>query len=134
MICIYCSGSTQVVNSRHQKRTNQVWRRRKCVDCQAVFTTNERADLEQALSFRQDKALEPFSREILLLSVYDSLKHRKTAVSDAVGLTATIISQLTPFIANATLERDVVVTVAAEVLGRFDSTAATIYQAFHPTH
>lgn len=131
MLCIYCSGNTQVVNSRHQKRTNQVWRRRRCVACNAIFTTNERPDLEQALSFRRDKALEPFSREILLLSVYDSLKHRKTAMNDAVGLTTTIISQLNPFIADAVLERDIVVTVTGEVLNRFDPTAATIYRAFH---
>jgi transcriptional repressor NrdR len=132
MNCIYCGGDTQVVNSRHQKRLNQVWRRRKCVVCNAIFTTNERPDLEQALSIRRNNALESFSREVLLMSVYDSLKHRKTAVADAVGLTTTIISQLSPFIADATLERDVLATVAAEVLHRFDPTAATIYRAFHP--
>jgi transcriptional regulator NrdR family protein len=132
MICIYCGGNTQVTNSRHQKRLNQVWRRRACVECKAIFTTNERPDLEQALSLRRNKALEPFSREVLLVSVYDSLKHRKSAVSDAVGLTTTIVSQLSPFITDATLERDVLATVAAEVLERFDPTAATIYRAFHP--
>jgi transcriptional regulator NrdR family protein len=100
--------------------------------CNAIFTTNERPDLEQALSIRRNNALEPFSREVLLMSVYDSLKHRKTAVTDAVGLTTTIISQLSPFIADATLERDVLATVTAAVLSRFDSTAATVYRAFHP--
>jgi transcriptional repressor NrdR len=133
MLCLYCGGPTQVVNSRHQKRPNQVWRRRKCTICGAVFTTNERPDLEQALSLRRGRTVTPFSREILLLSVYDSLKHRPTAVADAVGLTTTIISQLRPFITDAAVERDVLVTVAGEVLGRFDKTAATVYRAFHPT-
>lgn len=132
MVCIYCGSDTQVTNSRHQKRANQVWRRRKCLNCGALFSTTEGADTSQALSVQKKNGLEPFSRDMLLLSVYDSLRHRKTALQDATALTSTIISALTPLADNAVIERDVIVTITTTVLGRFDKPAAISYSAFHP--
>jgi transcriptional repressor NrdR len=132
MVCIYCGNETKVVNSRHQKKANQVWRRRKCLNCQAIFTTLEGVDTTQALRLRRDKRYEPFSRDILLLSVYESLRHRKTAIQDATELTGTILSHLYPLITDATVERDVIVEVATVTLSRFDKAAATSYKAFHP--
>lgn len=131
MVCIYCSGNTDVFNSRHQKRLNHVWRRRRCAVCKAVFTTIEAADPSQTVLIKRNGHLEPFSRELILLSVYDSLKHRKTAVQDATALTATIVSTLYGLTANATLERDQITEAAATVLERFDSVAAVHYRAFH---
>ena len=132
MKCVYCGGDTQVTNSRHQKRVNQVWRRRKCQSCGAIFSTTEGADTSQALSVQKKNGLEPFSRDMLLLSVYDSLRHRKTALQDATALTATIISMLTPLADTAVIDRDVIATVTSTVLQRFDKPAASHYQAFHP--
>lgn len=132
MVCIYCQSDTQVVNSRHQKRQNQVWRRRKCIHCQAVFTTLEAVDFSQAVTVVRNQTYEPFSRDTLLLSVYDSLKHRKTASSDATALVTTIIGQLVAFIETAQLTREQIVAVTSEVLERFDGVAATHYRAFHP--
>ena len=132
MVCIYCGSNTHVTNSRHQKRANQVWRRRKCLTCGAIFSTTEGADTSQALSVQKKDGLEPFSRDMLLLSVYDSLRHRKSALEDATALTGTIISTLTPLADNAVLDRDVITTVTTTVLQRFDKPAATSYRAFHP--
>jgi transcriptional repressor NrdR len=132
MVCIYCGHFTKVSNSRLQKKANQVWRRRKCQGCGAVFTTLESVDATQALRVHRQKHFQPFSRDKLLLSLYDSLRHRKTAMVDATALTATVLSQLYPLITNATLERDSIAEVAAAVLGRFDTAAATSYRAFHP--
>jgi transcriptional repressor NrdR len=132
MVCIYCSSDTKVVNSRHQKKSNQVWRRRKCLSCRAVFTTIESPDTTQALRIRRNGRLQPFSRDNLLLSVYDSLKHRKTAVSDATAITSTVIGQLYPLIKEAALERDEITELTISVLQRFDRVAATHYRAFHP--
>jgi transcriptional repressor NrdR len=132
MVCVYCGSDTQVTNSRHQKRANQVWRRRKCTSCGAIFSTLEGIDTSQALSVQKKNGLEPFSRDTLLITVYDSLRHRKTALRDATALTATIISTLTPLADNAVIDRDVVATVTATVLQRFDKPAATHYRAFHP--
>ena len=132
MVCIYCGSDTQVTNSRHQKRLNQVWRRRKCSNCGAIFSTAEGANTSQALSVQKKNGLEPFSRDTLFISVYDSLRHRKTVLNDATALTGTIISTLTPLADNASIDRDVIVTVTTTVLQRFDKPAATHYQAFHP--
>jgi len=133
MVCIYCGSETKVANSRLQKKANQVWRRRACTSCGAVFTTLEAVEASQALQVRRGKRSESFSRDTLLLSIYDSLKHRKTAITDATALTGTILSNLYPLIHEATLERDDMVDIAAKTLRRFDPIAATHYQAFHPT-
>lgn len=132
MQCIYCGSDTSVVNSRHQKRLNQVWRRRKCEACSAIFSTNEKPDLGLALSVRRTIQLEPFTREKLLISVYDSLKHRPDSAQDAVALTDTIISKLQPLFTDGVIDRDNIVIIAHEVLARFDHAAATFYQAYHP--
>jgi transcriptional repressor NrdR len=132
MVCIYCGHDTQVTNSRHQKRLNQVWRRRKCTYCGAIFSTTEGANTSQALSVQKNNGLEPFSRDKLFVSVYDSLRHRKTVLDDATALTGTIISTLTPLAEGAAIDRDVVITVTTTVLQRFDKPAASHYQAFHP--
>jgi transcriptional repressor NrdR len=132
MVCIYCGQPTKVTNSRLQKKANQVWRRRQCTVCGAVFTTLEGVDTAQALRVRKNGAYKPFQRDMLLLSVYDSLRHRKTASEDATALTATIMGRLLPKIREAALERDDIVSSSAEVLGRFDKAAATHYSAFHP--
>ena len=132
MVCPYCGHETNVNNSRHQKRLNQVWRRRKCSSCGAIFTTTEAVDLSGALRIRMATGLEPFSRDTLLLSIYESLKHRKSAINDSGALTSTIISALYPLAEDTIIDRDVVTTVTASVLERFDKVAATHYQAFHP--
>lgn len=132
MVCIYCRSDTRVVNSRHQKRSNGIWRRRQCVSCQTVFTSVEEADLTGSIVVRKDKAVEPFSRDKLLLSINDSLRHRKTATADSTALTDTIIERVLPQITHATIEVRLIAQISLTVLQRFDPVAATHYQAFHP--
>lgn len=132
MLCIYCGHDTQVVNSRSQKKLNHIWRRRKCAHCKAVFTTTETPDLLKSLVVSNSSGLSPFSRDILFLSIYDSLKHRKTALQDAVGLTDTVIAKLYPDIDNGCITGDKVTSVTLQTLGRFDKPATTHYAAYHP--
>lgn len=132
MVCIYCRNETKVVNSRHQKRLNRVWRRRTCLSCGSTFTTTEAVDLSGSITVRHMKHLQPFQRDKLFMSVYDSLKHRKTALDDATGLTDTIVSKLYPLMSEAMLEKSVIIEVTAVVLQRFDPVSATHYKAFHP--
>ena len=133
MVCIYCGSETKVPNSRHQKRTNSVWRRRRCLLCKAVFSTIETAESSSTLRVRMPNgSLQPFLRDNLLISVYDSLRHRKSALQDATGLTATIVSNVYSIADNAIIDREAVVTVSLAVLERFDPVAATHYKAFHP--
>ena len=133
MVCPYCLSNTDVVNSRPQKRANAVWRRRKCQNCTAVFSTTESIDLTQAVSVRRTISLEPFARDVLLLSIHDSLRHRPTAATDATGITNTIITRLLPA-KNATIDREHIVAMSMDVLEHFDRTAWTHYCAFHPLH
>jgi transcriptional regulator NrdR family protein len=132
MVCIYCGSETNVTNSRHQKRLNHVWRRRKCQVCNAIFSTTEAADAVSALRVRSSRALEPFLRDNLLMSVYDSLRHRKSAITDATSLTATIVSNMYDLADNGVIEREAIITVTSAVLERFDKVAATHYKAFYP--
>lgn len=131
MVCIYCCSETQVVNSRHQKRVNQTWRRRRCERCKAIFTTLEQADLASALRVKSAKGYKPFSRDELFITIYDSLKHRKTALNDARGLTDTIVAKLYTHIELAMIDKQQITDMTIDVLKRFDKVAAIHYQAFH---
>lgn len=133
MVCIYCGQNTQVINSRLQKRANQIWRRRKCLKCGAVFSTHEHAVYEAAWRVKTSRSsLEPFVREKLFLSLYKSCSHRKTATYDAVALTDTVISGLGKQIRNGVIESETIAHEAMSILKRFDTPAAVHYKAFHP--
>lgn len=132
MVCVYCSGDTRVTNSRLQKKANSTWRRRQCIECGAVVTTLEKLETGTAVLVVYKTHQEPFSRDKLLVSLHDSLKHRKTALADASALTDTLISNLYPLIQDAVLEKSAIVAEANKLLQRFDRAAATHYVAFHP--
>jgi transcriptional repressor NrdR len=128
MVCIYCDCDTQVINSRLQKRLNSVWRRRRCTGCQAITTTTERTDLASAVVVGRKGQLEPFLRDKLYLSLYEVLKHRKTAISSATALTDTVISQIS---LRSRIESEHIASVAYKVLRRYDKASAIYYQAQH---
>lgn len=132
MVCIYCGNKTQVTNSRHQKRTNSVWRRRSCLDCLAIVSTTETIDLSTAIIVIDKNSHKPFSRDKLFISIHDSCKHRKTALKDAIALTDTIISLIIPQIKQASISKNDIKQTAHKVLEKFDNAAAVQYQAFHP--
>ena len=133
MVCIHCGGKTQVINSRHQKRSNQVWRRRHCLICKSTFTTQESTEYTLAWQVKnRSSRLEPFSRDKLFLSIWNSLQHRKTALTDASGLTDTVIKKLLQEVEAATLGSPSIARAVFVALNRFDKVAATHYQAFHP--
>ena len=132
MVCIYCGSPTQVVNSRLQRRANNIWRRRKCLACGAIFTTEEHPNLHTGLVVRSGHNLAPFSRDHLFASILESCRHRPTSISDAAALTQTIIGELLGGQNNATVELADIVHIAHAVLARFDTAAATMYAAYHP--
>jgi transcriptional regulator NrdR family protein len=85
-----------------------------------------------ALAVQQPSgAIEPFLREKLFISIYESCKHRSSALEDAEAITSTIIGNLLGTVQNATLPRSVIATTAAGVLKNFDYAAHTHYTAFH---
>jgi transcriptional regulator NrdR family protein len=132
MVCTYCGGETQVTNSRHQKRLNQVWRRRHCLSCGATFSTHEAAVYEDSWRVLDARGhMHPFLRNKLFLSLHKSLEHRKRSVEDATGITNTVVSLLLSQADKGVLEPNSIALTAYEVLGNFDKAASTHYAAFH---
>lgn len=132
MVCIYCGHDTSVKNSRLQKRANSVWRRRECAECHATVTTLEKIDLASAVLVRDKTLTEPFSRDQLLVSIYESCKHRSDALESSIALTDTIISNIYPHIKHAEVQKDMIIKESQNVLSAFDPAAGVYYAAYHP--
>lgn len=134
MVCIYCTSSTNVTNSRHQVRTNTIWRRRTCISCGAVTSTRETYSLEGSLLYLASPSSNatPFIREKLFVSIYESCRHRPAAISDAIGLTETILGLcMKAQNPTGTVRRKDLIHIACGVLTRFDPVASTYYAAYH---
>lgn len=131
MVCLYCQSPTRVANSRPQKRTNSIWRRRVCTSCEAVFTTEEKPTFTSSLLVTKDKESVPFSRDKLFTSIYESCRHRNDSIEAASSLTDTVIKQLLSRIESAALPKSAIVEVTAKALHRFDNAAGVQYAAYH---
>jgi transcriptional repressor NrdR len=132
MDCIYCGHKTKTINSRPQKRLQQVWRRRACPHCGAVFTTHEAVELGGSIVVQHpDGRIEPFTRDILFLSIVNALGHRTDATHEAGALTATIIAQLRQGQPGAVIPSSLIVKTAVKTLQRFDNAGSITYQAYH---
>jgi transcriptional regulator NrdR family protein len=75
--------------------------------------------------------LQPFSRDKLLMSLYASCQHRKTALDDASALTDTVIKKLLSSTRDGTINSQIITDTALVALSRFDKAASTHYAAFH---
>lgn len=128
MHCGYCGAKTKTVNSRKNNRGQQIWRRRKCTQCQSIFTTYETLVPELALRLKTREGLKPFYREKLMLDMQKCLSHRKTSYIDAKGLTDTIISKLLPC-PTGIIDMEELKNMTVQALKRFDKAAATYYTA-----
>ena len=131
MDCPYCASPTKVTNSRQRARGSQVWRRRVCTKCGCIWTTHESVDMSKSHRvLTRQNSVQPFSRDVLFISIKDSLHHRKTALEDATYLTDTILTRIlalkTPQITTAAIT-----TLTTPVLKNFDPLAAKLYNAMH---
>lgn len=135
MVCIYCGHQTDVYNSRPKAKNPAVWRRRRCQVCVAQFTTTELPDYSTAILVRASDRihLEPFSRDMLLVSILKSVDYRNDALQCATELTATIIGRLlgTKKAMDGVLSTKDIAEVAQQTLKRFDPPAGSAYKAFH---
>jgi transcriptional repressor NrdR len=132
MVCIYCGSDTKVANSRPQKRNNQVWRRRECLACEAVFTTEEAAQYGSAWQVKSaDSRLQAFDRDKLFLSLYRCLQHRADPIADAAGLTETVLLKLRGHLVDSGITNLEIKRVVQVALTRFDEAAGVQYAALH---
>lgn len=130
MVCIQCGHDTKVTNSRHQKRSNQAWRRRQCRACGLIFTTEEKVDYSASWRVKASNGhLAPFWPLKLTLSLYRSLEHRPTALEDANQLAQTIMRKLPAQL--GVIEQTAITQTALVALQRFDKVACTHYEAHH---
>jgi transcriptional regulator NrdR family protein len=131
MVCIYCQSKTRVINSRLQKKSNKIWRRRLCPVCKNTFTSIEGL---QDLSFivsDTNTPPKPFSRDNLFVSIYLSCGHRANPVSDATALTDTIVAKVLSSIEDGCIAKTDLFAIAESVLKHFDSIASTSYEAYY---
>jgi len=84
-----------------------------------------------SILINRNGALVGFDRDTLLLSIYDTLKHRETALQDAQGLVRTIIANALKTATDSVIARTDLIKEALQVLERFDTAAATMYRAYH---
>jgi transcriptional regulator NrdR family protein len=97
----------------------------------AVFTTRERVDMP--VSFRFETAfgtLEPFSEDRIYLDVYESLRHRADAVSEARAITHTIIASIQAR-KRLLISREDLLTIASKVIQRYDRSAYVRFVSMH---
>ena len=131
MVCVYCGGKTKVTNSRHQRRSNQVWRRRQCKACVAVFTSHEALELPSAIYVLYEGSTQPFLPDRLYTDVLLALSDRKNCYIEARELTDTITQKLLQTDTKPYLQPKQISQVASEVIKRFNRGAWLRYIAEH---
>jgi len=136
MVCIYCGEKTKVVNSRHQKSSNQTWRRLRCTNCQSVVTSLEHISLEDALMVeKQNGTIEPFARDKLFLSIYKAVDHLRQPVISAGHLTNTVLRHLQKRPLLSPMPTKSISSAVSLVLKRYDAAASVRYLSFQtPLH
>jgi transcriptional repressor NrdR len=132
MVCVYCGNQTKVTNSRFKSKLNRVWRRRQCIKCKSIFTTEESPNYSAIWTVKgSDGLLRSFERDKLFLSILKSCEHRKTATLDAGSISDTIIFKLRARSDSGLIESSSISQTASVTLNRFDKVASIHYQALH---
>lgn len=133
MICIYCDSETRVTNSRLQKRSNQIWRRRKCTACGAVFTSHEAIDLSSSLIVDYGALQKPLLIDKLFTEVLLALQDQKDCYVTAREITSTVIAELLKLPEKPIFKSQTISQIAAKVLKRFNRQAWLRYVSEHPS-
>ncbi|MDO8335652.1 MAG: hypothetical protein Q7T74_02620 [Candidatus Saccharibacteria bacterium] len=130
MICIKCGrNNTSVINSRQNKKTSTVWRRRKCKDCGQIYTTYEDVAIDQILVISDIDSL-PFHHAKLLISIANCFEHIPVKrAENAEALAKTVEAKLL-YAGNKTTPEAISVAVYAS-LKHFDRLASVQYAAKH---
>jgi len=133
MVCLYCGGGTKVGNSRLQRRSNQVWRRRICKRCGAVFTTHEAIDLSSTLLVTSGGVPKPFVTDMLFTELLLAMSHRKNAYLDAREATNTVIKRLLELPGKPLYSPPQISLITSDILKKLDKRAHLRYTAEHPS-
>ena len=94
MVCLFCQHKiTDVINSRQHASRPQVWRRRRCRACQAVFTTYETPAAAMLPTVESPKP-QVFSTARLMVSLYHELPENDERPDTAWELAQTVTQHL----------------------------------------
>jgi transcriptional repressor NrdR len=132
MVCPYCGNESQVYNSRAREQGQVVWRRRHCATCGASWTTHEQVVDETTYRVAKNGKVTRFERETLFCSLYECLKHRKKAPTEANQLTNTVITKLR-LKRQPIIETSAIKAAAEQTLTAFDPLAGQLYLRIYPT-
>ena len=133
MICIKCGhNNTAVTNSRQNKKTSTVWRRRQCKDCGHIFTTYEDVAMDQ-IQVTSENSSVAFHHTKLLISIANCFEHMPAKrAENAEALAKTIEAKL---IRSGTKTSPQAICKAVyDSLKHFDRLASVQYAAKHPIH
>lgn len=129
MVCIYCGSKTKIINSRQIAKSGQIWRRHRCQECHATFTTTEDYQLNNALLVEHsNQQTEPFIKEKLFISIHQAIDHLKNNEETANYLTQTVINRLfkSKPLKPILTTKNIYITVVY-VLRRYDAASAIRY-------
>lgn len=121
-----------MVNSRPRSRPLSVWRRRQCLGCKSIYTTDEKPDLYASLKIKDSSGkFRSFSEDKLLISIYECLSHKEEPLKASRSLVNTLLGEVLPF-GNNSLKTSTIAEETYKILRRYDKAAALIYKARHP--
>jgi len=132
MKCIYCNGKTKVTNTRPREKDHSTWRRRECLNCRSVVTSEESIKLDECLLVYDDNGKqEPFMRDKLFISILQAVDHLPDQIQTAHYLSETILRHcLKNKPMNALLGLDSITNTALRVLKNFDAASAIKYSSY----
>lgn len=131
MNCIYCDSETMVTNSRLQKRSNQIWRRRKCKTCGAIFTSHEAIDMSSSLIVDYGALQEPFVIDRLFTEILLALQDQKDLYVTAREITSTVLAELLKLPEKPIYQSSTISRVTAQILKRFNKQGWLRYVSEH---
>ncbi len=131
MFCINCfHEKTRVTNSRSHKKQPAVWRRRKCPNCQTIFSSYEQPALENTIVLGKNHSKHPFNIGKLTVSIARSFQHnKKSADYDSYFLAQTVQQRIIVELKHPS--SDDIAAITHDVLNKFDPVAAIQYAAQH---
>lgn len=136
MICPFClHKKSEIYNSRSTNQGFVTWRRRRCLQCQKVFTTQETYDPSKNWYVVKDKSRrDRYSRAKLAMSLVRACDHRLGQQDDATWYLFEIVEQkLLPIAAKNEqhITAATIIEQVSAVLKRFDAAAYVKYLSYH---
>lgn len=81
MKCPYCQyRESKVIDTRPTEESEKIRRRRECLNCKKRFTTYEIVEITPLMVVKNDKSIEPFSREKLLNGISRACEKRSVSI------------------------------------------------------